>query len=440
MSENKVSRRWFIMSTAALAAGAAPRARAKQSVSPNEKLNVAGIGAGGKGNSDVRSMSDGNNIVALCDVDDKRAAENYNRFPNVPKYKDFRQMLDKEHKNIDAVTISTPDNTHAVAAMAAMQLWIHVFVQKPLTHDIYEARMLTEAARKYKVATHMGNQGHAGQGVRRVCEWIWADRIGKIREAHIWTNRPVWPQPVARPTETPPVPDTVDWDLWVGPAPMRPYHPCYLPHNWRGWWDFGCGALGDMACHIMDPAFTSLKLGYPTAVEAESEGNTEESGPKWSIIHYEFPARGEMPPVDVYWYDGNKKPPRPEGVPAGEELGDGGNNGTLFVGDKGMMTCGEYGGSPRLVPYVKPGVDRTIPRSTGHYQEWIDACKGIEPAKGNLPRGFDYAGPFTEMVLLGNLAIRCNQRIEWDGPNMTCTNFPEANQLVKRQYRQGWEI
>ena len=439
MERDKITRRYFMMSSAALAAGAATTARAKRSVSPNEKLNVAGIGVGGKGDSDVRSMADGNNIVALCDVDERRASATFKRFDKAPKYKDFRVMLDKEHKNIDAVTISTPDSTHAVAAMAAMELGIHVFVQKPLTHDIHEARMLTEAARKYNVATHMGNQGHAGEGVRRVCEWIWADRIGDVRAAHIWTNRPVWPQPAPRPTETPPVPDEVAWDLWLGPAPERPYHPCYLPHNWRGWWDFGCGALGDMGCHIMDPSFTALRLGYPTAVEALSQGNTMESGPAWSVIHYEFPARGGMPPVDVYWYDGGVKPYRPEGVPEDEKLGDG-DNGTLFVGDNGMLTCGEYGGSPRLVPYVKPEVDRTIPKSTGHYQEWIDACKGIAPTEGNLPRGFDYAGPFTEMVLLGNLAIRCGQRVEWDGPNMTCTNLPEANQLAKREYREGWSL
>ncbi len=440
MGEKKVTRRWFIMSTAALAAGCATTPEQKpvkvtKAESPNEKLNIAAIGAGGKGESDIRSVAPRNNIVALCDVDEKRAAESLRRFPNAKRYKDFRKMLDKEHNNLDAVTISTPDNTHTVAAMAAMELGLHVYVQKPLTHDIYEARMLTEAARRYKVATQMGNQGHASEAVKRVCEWVWAGRVGDVREVHIWTNRPTWPQPVARPTETPPVPDTLDWDLWLGPAPERPYHPCYLPHNWRGWWDFGCGALGDMGCHIMDASFTALKLGYPTAVEAESEGNTEESGPAWSIIHYEFPARQGMPPVDVYWYDGGKKPPRPESIGEDVELGDG-DNGTLFIGDKGMVTCGEYSGAPRLIPYEKPGVPRSIPKSPGHYQEWLVACKGGPPASGN----FDYAGPFTEMVLLGNLAIRTGERIEWDGPNMKATNVAKANQYVKRDYRRGWTL
>jgi len=443
MSEKKVTRRWFIMSTAVLATGCATSKRAAaarviaapRKVSANEKLNIAGIGVGGKGESDIKSLSQGSNIVALCDVDEVRAAETFKEFPNVKRYRDFRDMLDKEGNNIDAVTVSTPDNVHTVAAMAAMQLGKHVYVQKPLAHDIYEARMLTEAARKYKVATQMGNQGHAGEGVKRVCEWIWAGRIGQVREVYIWTNRPVWPQPVARPTDTPPIPETLDWNLWLGPAPERPYHPVYLPHNWRGWWDFGCGALGDMGCHIMDASYTALKLGYPTAVESESEGNTQESGPKWSIVRYEFPTRGDMPPVKVTWYDGGKKPPRPEGISADEKLGDG-DNGTLFIGNKGMLTCGEYSGSPRLVPYEKPDVPRTLPKSPGHYEEWVLACKGGEPAGGN----FDYAGPFSEMVLLGNLAIRTGKRIEWDGPNMKCTNLPEAEHYVKREYREGWHL
>lgn len=447
MKQPKVTRRWFLMSSAALAAGCAtggkpkPAPSATKTLSANEKLNIACIGAGGKGGSDVMGVASAgnNNIVALCDVDWARAAETFKKFPNARQYKDFREMLDKEANNIDAVTVSTPDHTHAVAAMAAMQLGKGVYVQKPLTHDIYEARMLTEAARKYKVATQMGNQGHSGEGIRRVCEWVWADRIGKIKTVHIWTNRPVWQQPVTRPTDSPPVPETLDWDLWLGTAPERPYNPCYCPFAWRGWWDFGCGALGDMACHIMDAAYTSLKLGYPTAVSAESEGANAEGGPKWSVIHYEFPARGDMPACDVYWYDGGKLPQRPEGIPADLELGDG-DNGSLFIGDKGMLTCGEYAGSPRLVPYEKPEVERWIPKSVGHYREWVEACKGAVPQKDELERGFDYAGPFTEMVLLGNLAIRCGQRVEWDGPNMKCTNLPEANQYVKREYRKGWTL
>lgn len=418
------------------AAGAQDVRRPKpRRISPNEKLNVAAVGAGGKGESDIRSVGRTENVVALCDVDQKRAAGTFEKFPNATKYKDFRVMLDKQGNEIDAITVSTPDHMHAIVAMTAMQQGKHVFVQKPLTHDIAEARMLTEAARKLGVATHMGNQGHQGEGVRRVSEWIWAGRIGPVKEVHMWTNRPVWPQPVTRPTETPPVPETLDWDLWLGTAPTRPYHPAYCPHNWRGWWDFGCGALGDMGCHVMDAAYTALKLGYPTAVEAQSEGANEEGGPEWSIIKYEFPARGDMPPVNAYWYDGGKLPERPAAVPPDEKLGDD-SSGTLFIGDNGMITCGEYSGSPRLVPYEKPNVPRSLPSSPGHYQTWINACKGGEPAGGN----FDYAGPFTEMVLLGNMAIRVGQRIEWDGPNMKCTNLPEANKYVRRTYREGWTI
>lgn len=444
MSNNKISRRWFIMSSAVLAAGCATSGKkgevakpvsATKAISPNEKLNVAGIGVGGKGESDIAAVGQGNNVVALCDVDWNRAGASFDKFPNARRYKDFREMLDKEANNIDAVTISTPDHTHAIAAMACMQLGKSVFVQKPLTHDIYEARILTEAARKYKVATHMGNQGHQGEGIRRVCEWVQGGLIGQVKEVHIWTNRPVWPQGIGRPLDTPPVPDTLDWDLWVGPAPMRPYNPAYVPFAWRGWWDFGCGALGDMACHIMDAAFTSLKLGYPTSVSAKFEGANEETAPLWSIIHYKFPERPGMNPVDIYWYDGGKLPERPAGIPDNEKLGDG-DNGSLFIGEKGMITCGEYAGEPRPVPYAKPDIPKSIPRSIGHYQEFIRAAKGGEPAGGN----FDYAGPFTEMVLLGNLAIRCGgSTLEWDGPKMTCTNNAQANQYVKREYRSGWD-
>jgi len=376
------------------------------------------------------------NVVALCDVDEERAAGSRERFPDAPFYHDFREMLDREHRDIDAVQISTPDHTHAVAALACMERGKHVFVQKPLTQNIHEARVLTEAARRYRVATHMGNQGHQGAGVRRLTEWVAANRIGPIREVHCWTDRPWWPQNVGRPEDTPPVPETLDWDLWLGPAEWRPYNPAYLPFKWRGWWDFGSGALGDMGCHIMDPAYTSLELGYPSAVEADFEGGTDETLPAASTVTFEFPARGDMPPVKLYWYDGGRKPKRPEGIPEDEQLGDGGN-GTLFVGDWGFMTCDTYGGSPRLVPYEKPHVERTIPDSIGHYEEFVEACKTGKPSGGN----FDYAGPFTEAILLGVLALRTGKRIEWDGPNMRVTNdVPEAAQYISRIYREGWAV
>ncbi|MDH4240032.1 MAG: Gfo/Idh/MocA family oxidoreductase, partial [Phycisphaerae bacterium] len=310
--ERKLSRRDFMGGAAAVAAFTiVPRhvLGGANNVAPSGKLNIAAIGSGGMGGGNINACR-GENIVALCDVDDERAKDTYKRFPNAKKWKDFREMLDKQ-KDIDAVIVATPDHTHAVAAMAAMRRGKHVYVQKPLTRTVFEARTLTEAARKYKVATQMGNQGHSGEGVRLICEWIWDGAIGPVREVNAWTNRPIWPQGIDRPGDTPKVPDTLDWDLWLGPAPNRPYHPAYLPFAWRGWWDFGCGALGDMACHLLDPVFSALKLGYPDSVEACATKVNNETFPLASIVRYEFPARGDMPPVKLNWYDGGMKPPRP---------------------------------------------------------------------------------------------------------------------------------
>jgi len=405
---------------------------------PSEKLNIAVIGAGGRGETDINGVS-GENIVALCDVDDQRAAKMFAAYPNAKTYRDFRKMLEKEDKNIDAVIVATPDHTHAVAAMAAMKMGKGVYCEKPLTYSVYEARKLTEAARQFKVATQMGNQGHSGEDIRLICEWIWDGAIGPVREVHAWTNRPIWPQGIDRPQDTPPVPPTLDWDLWLGPAPYRPYHSAYAPFAWRGWWDFGTGALGDMACHIIDPAFWALKLGYPTSVEASSTKVNSESPPIASIVRYEFPARGEMPPVKVTWYDGGLMPARPEELEQGRRMGDD-NGGLLFVGDKGKLMCGCYGMGGRLIPETKMQAynrpPKTLPRSNGHYIDWVLACKGGKPASSN----FDYAGPMTETVLLGNLAIRTGQKLAWDGQNMKVTNVPEANQYVNRQYREGWSL
>jgi len=443
MKKNKITRRTFLAGT--VVAAASCQVVPKHVVggptlkSPNEKLNIAGIGAGGRAEGDLNGVRT-ENIVALCDPDERRAARMYARYPDVPKYRDFRRMLDKE-KDIDAVVIATPDHTHAVAASMAIQLGKHVYVEKPLTHSAYEARVLTDLAHRYGVATQMGNQGHSGDGVRKLCEMIWSGAIGPVREVHIWTNRPVWPQNIDRPKETPPVPDTLDWDVWLGPAPHRPYHPVYLPFNWRGWWDFGCGALGDMGCHIMDPPFWTLKLTRPTSIEPiEIVGGNDETGPAASILRYEFPQRGDMCPVSVYWYDGGKLPPRPEGVPPDEEIGDG-DNGSMFIGDKGIACAGEYGGNPRLLPASKMAEytfpSETIPRiPEGHHQNWVKACKGGPAACSN----FDYAGPLSEMVSLGNLAIRTRQKVYWDAENMRVTNVPEANQYVRREYRQGWTL
>lgn len=424
--------------------------------SPNEKLNIAGIGIGGMGQHNVRACNS-ENIVALCDVDEAYAGSVFKEYPGAKVYRDYRKMLD-EQKDIDAVIIATPDHSHAVIAMEAMKRGKHVYVQKPMTRTVYEARMLTEAARKYKVATQMGNQGHSGEGVRLICEWIWDGAIGDVREVHAWTNRPIWPQDMDRPKETPAVPSTLDWDLWIGPAPMRPYHPDYLPRLWRGWRDFGCGALGDMACHVIDPVFAALKLGYPTSVEACASmhvravpgndwgirGICEETFPSASIVHYEFPAREGMPAVKLHWYDGGLRPPRPEALEPGRRFEQADSN-VLFIGDKGVLRCGEYGDRPRLIPeekmreYKRPA--ETLPRveggAGGHEQNWVKACKGGEPACSN----FDYAGPLTETVVMGNLAIhRLGRKLLWDGKNMKVTNDDEANKYVNEPYREGWSL
>ena len=432
---------------------------------PSEKLNVAGVGVGGMGRSNIDKVAglhldangnpdyesmDGENIVALCDVDYEYAAETFKLYPKARKYRDYRKMLEKQ-KDIDAVVVATPDHTHAIISMMAMKMGKHVYVQKPLTYSVYEARQLTETARKYKVATQMGNQGCSGEGVRLLCEWIWDGAIGPVRSVHCWTNRPVWPQGIGRPTDMPPVPETLDWDLWLGPAPYRPYHPCYTPFNWRAWLDFGTGALGDMACHIMDPVFWALKLRYPISVEAShsydvremwKRVDNKETYPRASIVCYKFGARGDMPPVKLTWYDGGLLPSRPEELELGRELPE---SGTIFVGDKGKIMCETYGGSPRLIPetkmkeYKRP--PKTIPRiaggADGHEKDWVRACKGGEPACSN----FEYSGPLTETVVMGNLAMRNPGKIlEWDGQNMKVTNLPEANEHVHRQYREGWTL
>ncbi len=443
MSDRKVSRRFFVMSSAATLV--ASQALAKTSSlkrlgykSPNEKLNVAAIGAGGKGATDIDGCAS-ENIVALCDPDWKTAAKTFAKYPNARQYKDFRQMLDKE-KNIDAVTISTPDHTHAVAAMWAMERGIHCYVQKPLTHNIYEARKLAETARKYGVATQMGNQGHSGEGVRQLCEMVWAGEIGNVKEVHAWTNRPIWPQGIPKPLPKEPVPDTMDWDIWLGPAAIRDYNSGYAPFNWRGWYDFGCGALGDMACHILDPANWALQLRDPVSAECvKIEDRNDQTFPTKSIVKFEFPARGSMAPVTVYWYEGGLLPPRPEGIGEGVKLGND-KNGSLFIGDKGILTTGEYGDDTRLLPeermkdYKFP--DPFLTRSPGHYRDWLRACKGGERAGSN----FDYSGPFSEWVLLGVIAQRLQGKLLWDGKKMRFTNNAKANQYISRDYRKGWKV
>jgi predicted dehydrogenase len=413
------------------------------STSPNEKLNIAGIGIGGQGGSDINQMKS-ENIVALCDVDWAHAAGMFKQFPQAKRHKDFRKMLE-EQKDIDAVVVGTPDHLHAFASMAAIKLGKHVYCEKPLTHSVWEARQVAQAAREYKVATQMGNQGQASEETRRLSELVWAGAIGPVREAHIWTDRPsnglfaeYWPQGVARPKETPPVPDTLSWDLWLGPAPERPYNPAYLPFKWRGWWDFGTGALGDIGCHAMDPVFRALKLGAPTSVEATSTRVNEETYPLGSVVTYHFPARGDMPPVKLVWYDGGLRPPRPAELEDGQVMG---TNGRLLIGDKGVMLGNRVVPESRRKEFEE--TPQTIPRSAGHYKEWIDACKGGKPGGSN----FDWAGPLAEAVLLGNVALRAKLREDmtrykllWDAPNLRITNLPEANQFLRREYRKGWSI
>ena len=416
---------------------------------PSEKLDIAGVGVGGMGGSDLQSLAS-ENIVALCDVHDSYAAKTFKTYPKAKVYKDYRKMLDKQ-KDIEAVVVATPDHTHACIAIAAIKAGKHVYVEKPLAYSVYEVRKLTEAARQAKVATQMGNQGHAGEDIRNVCEWIADGAIGPVREVHAWTTHAVWPQGIERPKETPPVPADLDWDRWVGPAPYRPYHPAYLPGTWRGWWDFGTGALGDMGCHVLDAPYWALKLGYPTSVEASASiyvpeitwdkpVNTE-SYPRASIVRYEFGARGDMPGVKLTWYDGGLMPPRPAELEEDRQMGNK-LGGVIFVGEKGKIMGGSRGGAgARIIPeskmkeYNRPA--KTIARSPGHHAEWVNACKTGQSAGSN----FDYAGPLTEVVLLGNIALcMMHKKLYYDGPSMKVTNLPEANEYIQRQYRQGWTL
>jgi predicted dehydrogenase len=452
-------RRSFLKGAAAAAAGftIVPRhvLGGQGQVAPSDRLNVAGIGVGGMGKNNLKRLADTENIVALCDVDFELSAPVFAKYPDAKTYKDYRVMFE-ERKDIDAVVIATPDHTHAVIAMEAMGRGKHIYLQKPLTHSVHEARLLTETARKQKVVTQMGNQGHSGEGVRLLCEWIWDGAIGQVREAHAWTNRPVWPSgiEVDRPSETPPVPPGLDWDLWLGPAQARPYHPAYHPAKWRAWWDFGTGSLGDMGCHIVDPLFWALKLKYPTSVEAsvsefwpaffEKAQAKNEMFPRSTIVRFRFPAREGMSEVDVTWWDGGLMPARPHDLEPGRRMGDL-DGGILLIGDEGAILANCYGESPRLVPetsmkkYKRPpkSLERIPEGSDGHEQDWIRACKGGRPASSN----FDYSGPLSETVLMGNLAVRFPGReLLWNGEAMEVTNDQDANAYVKRQYREGWHL
>jgi len=449
-----LTRRAFIGTTATAAAGfmIVPRKvlGGPGYTAPSDTLNIGCVGVGGKGTSDIWAASP-ENIVALCDCDDTQMAgflgnknnkpEYQPKYDNAVKYRDFRQMLDKE-KSLDAITVSTPDHTHAVIAMTAMKMGKHVFVQKPLTHTIKEARLLAEEAKKRNLVTQMGNQGHSKEGARLICEWIWDGAIGNVTEAHVWTNRPIWPQGIDAPKEIPSVPPTLDWDVWLGPAPWRPYHPAYLPFNWRGWWDYGTGAVGDMGAHLIDQIYWALKLGHAATVQASSTKYTKDSFPLGEIITYGFPARGSMPPAKMVWYDGGLMPARPALLESGRLMGDDGG-GCLFVGQKGMIMCSTYGENPRIIPekmmqdYKRP--EKTIPRSPGIMEEWIAAIKTGKKSTTD----FSYSGMLTETMLLGNIALRMKDAktvLQWDGEKMEITNLPEANKFIHKEYRQGWSL
>ena len=445
MEKKSVSRRRFVTgaATSALAATIVPRhvLGGDGHTAPGDKLNIGCIGVGGKGKVDVAGVAS-ENIVALCDVDDERASESHVQFPRAKRYKDFREMLEKE-KSLDAVTISTPDHVHAIAAMMAMKMGKHVFCQKPLTTTIHEARLLAQTAQKHNLSTQMGIQFHCSDEIRQLREWIEAGVIGTVREVHYWTNRPIWPQGGTRPLEQFYVPETLDWDLWLGPAPERPYHPTYAPFNWRGWWDFGTGALGDMGCHGMDAAFWMFDLGIPSKIEPEVSSISSETGPTVSRVTYHFPTKGSRPEMKVVWRDGSLKPPRPEHLEEDRPLPPGGHSGQLLVGDDGVMAADIYGANPMLIPearhrkvMVNPPAEE-YPRSPGVYEEWIRACKGGPKSDVNF---LDYASPLTELVLLGNLAVRTGEVIEWDKDKMRVTNVSSPNQYVRRDYRKGWEL
>lgn len=451
---SKITRRAFLAATTTTAVGIALPARPNDAKvvpgkhSPNELLNIAAVGCGGKGREDVMSCRK-ENIVALCDVSPKRAGEVFAFFEDTPKFTDYRVMLDKMDKDIDAITVTIPDHMHAPVAYRAMKMGKHVYVQKPLTYTINEARLLRYTAWEMKVATQMGNQGHSFTGARECCEMIWTGAIGPVTAAHAWTNRPTWPQGIDHALPAEPVPDDMDWDLWLGGSADRPYNAGYAPHKWRGWIDFGCGALGDMACHIMDPVFWALKLGDADEFTVEcvkADGLNDFTFPNSSVVRYQFPARADMPPCEVTWYDGGNLPERPADIPADQQIGDGDwndrTNGSLFVGKDGYVTAGEYGTRPRLLPdermaeYTMP--DPILPRlqPANHYRNWIEACKGGEPACSN----FDYAAPFTEVILAGTLALRLNRKIRYNLKDGTCPDDPQAQALLTKRYRPGFDL
>jgi hypothetical protein len=450
-------------------------------VSPSDKLNIVGVGVGGRGFHVLKGV-ESQNIVGLCDVDWKYSERVFDHFPNAKKYTDYRKMYEELGKSIDAVVVATSDHTHALVAADAMTMGKHVFVEKPLTHSVYESRLLTKLADKHKVATQMGNQGASGGGVRRICDLIWNGEIGEVTKVEAFTNRPVWPQGLPRPSKIDKIPSTLDWNLFVGPAPERPFNHIYTPWNWRGWWDFGTGALGDMACHILHPVFKALKLGYPSKVQGSSTMLLTDCAPNAEMVKYTFPARDNlskvaMPELEVIWYDGGLQPPRPKGFPAGKDMNDRGG-GVIFHGTKDTLICGCYGLDPWLMSGRVPKVTSTLRKvNTSHEMDWVRACKEDSDSRVATASPFEEAGPFNEIVVMAVLGVRLqslNQELLWDGENMRFTNIPEnatirtiiedgfkiidghptfdnkmtepinarayAEELIKHNYRNGWKL
>ena len=461
----RTNRRKFLQATTAAGVGywAAGGIAPRESRSALETINFASIGVGGKGNSDSDDAGRSGNMVAICDIDENQLNRAAQKWPDAKKYFDFRKMLEDMGDSIDAVTVSTPDHTHAVASIMAMKMGKACFTQKPLTKSIWEARQMAEVAREAKVATQMGNQGTSETTLRTSSALIQAGAIGTVKEVHVWTNRPVWPQGLSRPTDEPSVPAEIHWDEFIGPAPYRPYHPAYHPFKWRGWWDFGTGALGDMACHTLNMAYMALNLRDPISIVAETSGHNEETFPGWTVITFEYPELNGRAPVKMVWYDGGKKPPRELLPPRAKfrdsngnplianntEYADVVNTGALVIGDKGsLLSPGDYGGH-RLTgiwydqdEYVlqrdikDPAVEVKV--SPGHFREFADAIKGGEPAVSNFP---DYSGGLTETVLLGNLAVWADgKKIEWDAESMTAKNAPEVAHIIKPEFREGWSL
>lgn len=490
---SNITRRSFLQRGAAAAAAltivpGSVLGKSHGHVAPTDKLNIAGVGIGGMGNANLKNMENTDNIVALCDVDWKYAKPVFDRLPNAKKYWDYRKMYDEMGKSIDAVLVATADHTHAIISAEALSMGKHVYCQKPLTHSVYESRLLTKLAAEHNVATQMGNQGSSDEGTDLVCEWIWNGEIGEVTKVECATDRPIWPQGLNAPEKVDKVPSTLNWDLFSGPAQVRPFNKIYHPWNWRGWWAYGTGALGDMACHIMHQPFKALKLGYPTKVQGSSTLLLQDCAPTAQHVKLTFPARDNMPKlglpeVEIHWYDGGMMPDRPAGFPEGKQLMGPGGGLCIFHGTKDTLICGCYGQQPWLlsgrVPAAAPKVCRRVPNAMngGHEQDWIRACKESASSRVKTKSDFSEAGPFNEMVVMGVLAVRLqtlNKELLWDGPNMQFTNIKDdemikilikddfkivdgdpkfnkiwtdpinakqfANELIKHNYRDGWKL